>query len=208
MKRLIKPTIIFLIISLFPVGIVSAMTTSFNNFTGFNHTAGCHADTTDLSVSGIVNLSSSSGIAVDPGETFNISAEIQGFSEAAGFTVTLGFSSKRNDNSEFSFAPSQIDGINVNGTGNAIIQNFIATAPLTDGIYIIIVDALKGDGPAAFDWAYGSLQITVGNPSGGNDSPLGDLDWLTIIIILGTVVLVSSLLFFIVKKQKVERFFK
>ncbi|MFW9897530.1 MAG: hypothetical protein ACFFD7_17125, partial [Candidatus Thorarchaeota archaeon] len=136
-------------------------TEDFPDFTGEGH-GGCHGPITE-SASGYISLSSSSGASVSPSETFTVTIQILGFTEAQGRNIEVGFPSGspgRGDNKDFSFNTTQVS-VNIDSSGNSAPLDFQVTAPTTEQTYTLHSDAIRrvGGGPSYF--AHGNFIVTV-----------------------------------------------
>ena len=161
--------ILFTILIVSTVGFSLAFTNRFEDFQGSTH-SGCHGGTNPVSITGTVDLISSTGTTALPSETFTISAEVKTFTEGANKNVSIGFAQGnpgRGDNDKFSFSPTQLDGIDLDGSGNSGVLNFQVTAPATFGNYTLVLDVLEGAEAFedAFNWVTNSVNILVGFPS-------------------------------------------
>ena len=158
--------VLFALLFLSIVGFSLGFTSFFKDFEGSTH-GGCHG-TNPVSVTGSIDLNSSTGVTALPGEIFTISVQVISFTEGANKNVSIGFAQGnpgRGDNDKFSFSPIQLHGIDLDGSGNSGVLNFQTTAPSTFGNFSLIVDALEGGegaGAYPFEWVTGSLNILVG----------------------------------------------
>ena len=189
LTRLLKYLILTVVLFL-PIGYISSYNaSSIESFPGLGHDyMGCHDDTLFLSSGGTVNLALKEEGDIDGSSVFEVIATIEGFTEAAGESVVLGFSSGRGHNEDFEFDPGYNGNVSVDSSGDAIGEEFSVTAPSAGGVYTITVDALSGgDGYETLNWTYGSLEITVIAASNA-----GGLD-VVVTIILGTIASVGAL---------------
>jgi len=188
--------------------ITSYNSSSVEIFPGVGHNyGGCHADTLALSLGGSVNITLSKEGEVDGGSSITVSAAVQGFTEAAGQTIVLGFSATRGNNDKFIFDPGYIGTVSVDSSGNAPKEDFTVTVPADEGKYILTIEALSGgDGYETLNWTYSSVEITVAAAS--NEAELNVI--LTILIgtiaSVGALVIVSALVikFNITKNRLIE----
>ena len=122
--------IVFAVLVLFIIGYTFATPGDFADFEGSTHT-GCHG-TNPVSPTGYVELNSSAGSNLLPGQVFNISVQIKSFAEGSSKLVSIGFAQGnpgRGDNKQFVFNPAKYDSISIDGFGNSGILSFQATAP-------------------------------------------------------------------------------
>ena len=165
-KNKIFGKIIFATLIVFTIGFSLAYPSMFENFEGSTH-ANCHGSTNPGT--GTVNLTSSIGSIALPNEVFTISAEVQSFVEGTNKNITIGFVQTRGNNDKFSFNPTQIDGIDLDGSGNSGVINFQVTAPLPWGNHTLTIDVLEGSeakgDSTSFRWLSASVNIIVGIPS-------------------------------------------
>ncbi|NVM28737.1 MAG: hypothetical protein HWN65_07835 [Candidatus Helarchaeota archaeon] len=197
-KILLLFTLTLLVLCL-PLGLVFSFDSDFDDFIGSDHTGGggsCHDYMNPESPTGYVSLSSSAGERVLPGEVFYIALQVISFSEAANEDVSVGFPSGgqgRGDNKKFSFNVTEQHGIALNSSGTSTILWFNVTAPLEKGVYILIADAVEGNGGVGnMDWATGSITIIVWLE--GPD-PDDDLLILYILVAIGLIAAVVALIF-------------
>ena len=161
--------IVFAVLVLFIIGYTFATPGDFADFEGSTHT-GCHG-TNPVSPTGYVELNSSAGSNLLPGQVFNISVQIKSFAEGSSKLVSIGFAQGnpgRGDNKKFVFNPAKYDSISIDGFGNSGILSFQATAPSSFGNYTLVADVLEGgegSGSESFEWATGTINLLIGFPS-------------------------------------------
>ncbi|MFW9970636.1 MAG: hypothetical protein ACFFDF_10580 [Candidatus Odinarchaeota archaeon] len=143
------------------VGFALARTQDFNDFSGEGHSS-CHGNITQ-SATGYITLSSSSGLSVNPSETFTISIQVLSFTEAQGNTIVAGFPSGTpglGNNKDFTFSTTQ-QSISIDSSGNSIIIDFQVTAPSIENTYTLHADAIYRAGGSASYFSHGDLILTV-----------------------------------------------
>ena len=181
-----------IVILIIPIAYITSYTGSFGEFSGIDHTVGCHSDAVFLSLEGSVELNLKEDGDITGGSTFDVIATIKGFTEAAGETIVLGFASGRGHNEYFEFDPGYINTVSIDTSGDAAAEEFSLTAPTNGGNFTIIVDALSSGDGIQLNWTYGSLEVTVIASSGGG------IDVVTATIVgviasVGTLIVVSAL---------------
>ncbi|MFX1504070.1 MAG: hypothetical protein ACFFDH_24130, partial [Promethearchaeota archaeon] len=143
------------------VGFALARTQDFNDFSGEGH-ASCHGNITQ-SATGYITLSSSSGLSVNPSQTFTISIQVLSFTEAQGNTIVAGFPSGTpglGNNKDFTFSTTQ-QSISIDSSGNSMIIDFQVTAPSIENTYTLHADAIYRAGGSASYFSHGDLILTV-----------------------------------------------
>ncbi|MHA2035501.1 MAG: hypothetical protein ACW98X_03650 [Promethearchaeota archaeon] len=151
------------------IGYTFATPSDFADFEGSTHT-GCHG-TNPISPTGYIELNSSTGSNLLPGQVFTLSVQVKSFTEGSSKSVSIGFAlgnPGRGDNRKFSFNPAIYDDISIDGSGNSGILSFQVTAPSSFGSYTLVADSLEGgegSGSYAFEWTSGTIDLLVGFPS-------------------------------------------
>lgn len=168
-KRLV-PALVLGVLVLGIVAFAAGNPSEFDGFTGSSHT-GCHGGTNPESATGTVQLVSSSGAQLSPGEVFTVTATVQSFNEAASKDVSLGFptgTSTFADDDQFSFNVTRYDAVPLDGSGNSAPRYFQVTAPASEGFFTLQAVAILGDGGATLEWALGeiTLEVAAGAPPG------------------------------------------
>ena len=189
MKRLTKvfKYVTLLVLIFLPILYITSYTGSFDEFAGLSHTVGCHSDAVVLSSGGSVELELEEEGDITGGSTFEVTAKVEGFSEAAGETIVLGFASGRGDNGDFEFEPGYKSTVSIDSSGDASEEEFSVTAPTSGGTFTIIVDALSSDDGVELNWTYGSLELTVIASSGGGVD-------IVLATVVGTIASVGALI--------------
>lgn len=194
MKKLTKVIkyLTLIVILFIPIVYITSYTGSFGEFSGIDHTVGCHSDTVFLSLEGSVELTLKEDGDITGGSTFEVIATIKGFAEAAGEVIVLGFASTRGHNDYFEFEPGQKNTVSLDSSGDAAAEEFSVTAPTSGGVFTITVDALSSGDGIQLNWTYGSLEVIVIASSGGG------IDVVTATIVgsiasVGTLIIVSAL---------------
>jgi len=171
MKRITKVLkyVTLLVLLFLPIIYITSYTGSFDDFSGLTHTVGCHSDAVYLSLGGSVQLELEEDDEEDimGGSTFGVKATVEGFTEAAGETIVLGFASGRGDNENFEFEPGYKSTVTIDSSGYSSEQEFTITAPTSGGTFSIIVDAISSEDGVQLNWTYGSLEVTIIASSGG-----------------------------------------
>lgn len=170
MKKIKLATLVTVsLLLLTAVGGVIAYPSSIENFTGASH-SGCHGFST-VSAGGAIILNSDKGTTLSPGEKFNLTAQITGFTEAIttdrGSECSIAVSPVRGDNEDFSSplsTPIRFSGVSLDGTGASGVISFILLAPGTAGTYLLVVDAVNGinhTAAAATSIIFASANMTI-----------------------------------------------
>jgi len=153
-------------------GFSIAFPSDFDDFNGASHNPTCHFGTLTLSSTGYISIVSSSGDTVEPGEIFILSVQVKTFTEANGDELKLGFPSGspgRGDNKQFSFNTTRVSADIT--SGDSVIFDFEATAPLTDQLYTLTADAIWRQTGSTSVWATEDFAITVQSPPSDNSPP-------------------------------------
>ena len=170
-KNKLFPLIVVSVLFLGSLGGGLAYPSLIETFTGASH-SGCHGFST-VSNSGTITLTSKEGTTLTPGQSFNLTAEITGFTEAItterGSECSIAVSPVRGDNGDFSSPlsdPIRYAGITLDGTGASGVVSFILLAPNVVGTYVLVVDAINAinhtdDSALPIIFASANLTITV-----------------------------------------------
>ncbi len=164
-SKLIKITF-FLVVLLIPIGVVLSNGDLFQGYVPGHTGDGCHnpgyPGTNDIS--GNIELTSSIGQTVGPGESFTVEAKITGFDGPGGsHTVALGFLDYKDSNGEFNIDPKSIKDVTVT-TGTSTTESFDVIAPSKEGTYILTASAIWGGSsgsPMAYQYVHDSISINV-----------------------------------------------
>ncbi|MFX0021483.1 MAG: hypothetical protein ACFE9S_04105 [Candidatus Hermodarchaeota archaeon] len=160
-KRKISSFLITIVLVTSIVGFALARTEDFNDFIGEGH-GSCHGNITQSST-GYITILSSSGLSVNPSETFTVSIQIFSFTEAQGTNIVAGFPSGspgRADNKDFTFVSTQ-QSVSIDGSGDSLILDFQVTAPAIAQTYTLHADAIYRAGGSASYFAHGDLILAV-----------------------------------------------
>jgi hypothetical protein len=213
MKKIKLFTLVIVsVLFLTALGSVIAYPSSIESFTGASHT-GCHGFST-VSASGAIVLNSDKGTTLSPGEKFNLTAEITGFTEAIttdrGSECSIAVAPTRGDNADFASplsVPIRFSGVPLDGTGASGVISFILLAPATAGTYSLVVDAINGINHTAsaatsiiFASATMTITVTATTEAGGLD--------LNLIIIISTLAILGILVLVIVFILRPKHFMK
>lgn len=171
-KKALIPLTIVSILLLGSVGGVLAYPSMIESFTGGAHT-GCHGFASP-SVGGSIVLASDKGATLTPGQSFNLTAQITGFTEAItierGSECSLAVAPTRGDNGDFASPlsdPIRYAAVTLDGTGASGVVGFILLAPSDAGTYVLVVDAVNAinhtdDSVLPIIFASANITITVG----------------------------------------------
>lgn len=171
-KKTLIPLTIVSILLLGTVGGVLAYPSMIETFTGAAH-GGCHGFATPSS-GGSITLASKEGTTLTPGQSFNLTAQITGFTEAItierGSECSIAVAPTRGDNGDFASPlsdPIRQAEITLDGTGASGVVSFILLAPSTAGTYVLVVDVVNAinhtsDSALPIIFISANLTITVG----------------------------------------------
>ncbi|NHJ20959.1 MAG: hypothetical protein EAX91_08460 [Candidatus Lokiarchaeota archaeon] len=189
------------------LGTVIAYPSSIESFAGASHT-GCHGFST-VSASGAIVLNSDKGTTLSPGEKFNLTAEITGFTEAItidrGSECSIAVAPTRGDNADFASplsVPIRFSGVPLDGTGASGVISFILLAPATAGTYSLVVDAINGinhTASAATSIIFASATMTITVTAA---APAAGIPGFNLLIVVSVSLLAVIPLVLIVRKKK------
>ena len=207
MKKIkIFTLVIVSVLFLTALGTVIAYPSSIESFAGASHT-GCHGFST-VSASGAIVLNSDKGTTLSPGEEFNLTAEITGFTEAIttdrGSECSIAVAPTRGDNADFSSplsVPIRFSGVPLDGTGASGVISFILLAPTTAGTYSLVVDAINGinhtaSAATSIIFASATMTITV------TAAPAAGIPGFNLFIVVSVSLLAVIPLVLIVRKKR------
>ena len=209
-KKTLIPLVIVSILFLGTIGGVIAYPSMIETFTGGSHT-GCHGFST-VSAGGSIALASDKGTSLTPGQSFNLTAQITGFTEAItidrGSECSLAVAPTRGDNGDFASPlsdPIRYAGVTLDGTGASGVVSFILLAPAAAGTYILIVDAVNAINHTAGSalpiiFASANLTITVG--AGAEEAAIPGFN---LIIVASVSLLAAVPIVLIVRKKKTRK---
>jgi hypothetical protein len=209
-KRTLIPLTIVSILFLGTIGGVIAYPSMIEGFTGGAH-GGCHGFSTPSSGGSIV-LASDKGTTLTPGQTFNLTAQITGFTEAItnerGSECSIAVATTRGDNSDFASPlsdPLRYAGVTLDGTGASGIVSFILLAPAATGTYVLVVDAVNAinhtdDSPLPIIFASANLTITV-----GAEAEAAAIPGFNLIVVVSVSLLAAVPIVLIVRKKKIRK---
>ena len=208
-KRTIIPLAIVSILLLGTVGGGLAYPSMIETFTGGSHT-GCHGFASP-SASGSITLASIEGTTLTPGQSFNLTAQITGFTEAIiaerGSECSLTVAPTRGDNGDFASPlsdPIRYAGVTLDGTGASGVVSFMLLAPSTAGVYILVVDAVNAinhtdDSALPIIFASANITITVGAAA------VDGIPGFNLLIVISVSLLAAVPIVLIVRKKKIRK---
>lgn len=206
-KTLISLTIVSILL-LGTVGGVLAYPSMIESFSGASH-SGCHGFASPSS-GGSITLSSKEGTTLTPGQSFNLTAQITGFTEAItterGSECSIAVAPTRGDNGDFASPlsdPIRYAEITLDGTGASGVVSFILLAPSTAGTYVLVVDAVNAinhtdDSALPIIFASANLTITVG-------AEVEIIPGFSLFIIISVSFLAAVPIVLILRKKKIRK---
>jgi len=209
-KKTLIPLVIVSILFLGTVGGVIAYPSMIETFSGGAHT-GCHGFATP-SAGGSIVLASDKGTSLTPGQSFNLTAQITGFTEAItterGSECSIAVATTRGDNGDFASPlsdPIRYAGVTLDGTGASGVVSFILLAPVATGTYVLVVDAVNAinhtdDSPLPIIFASANLTITV-----AAEAEEAAIPGFNLIIIASVSLLAAVPVVLIVRKKKIRK---
>ncbi|MHA2366288.1 MAG: hypothetical protein ACXAC7_20195 [Candidatus Hodarchaeales archaeon] len=133
---------------------------------------GCHnAGSTVIFGSGYIIIEGPN--AVSPGQEFEVSVRVQGFTNKASEAITIGFNINDGNNSLFMNVTQALANHDIDASGNSEeYYNATFTAPSIEGQYKIYAMAVGADagGETVFDYVIGIDYIIVTESIGGSNT--------------------------------------
>ena len=198
-KKKILTLILFTIFILGVTGVATAWPGYMTEWQETDH-GSCHTGTYTESTSGFMTVTINPTGELDPGQQFNVTIEINNFTEAASKHIYVGISARLGDNHEFFLGVQNVStdalmesfevGLDASGNSNNTAK-FVVYAPTQGGSYTFVIVALEGGEsfPTAhpFDYVKAGINVSVSSPPGMPGIPGYDL---FIIIGIGIITVV------------------
>jgi hypothetical protein len=177
-----KKLLSLILFSLFVFGTIGFATAWPGYMTEWEETdhGSCHAGTYTESTAGFMNVTLNPTGELDPGQQFNVTIDINDFTEAASKIVYVGISARLGDNNKFFLGVQNVSGdtllesyeVGLDASGNSnVTAKFVVYAPTAGGSYTFVIVALEGGESLGtvhpFDYVKAGISVSVySSPSG------------------------------------------